>query len=113
MKHRKTYAQIILSPALAAMWHSVSIVQKKTDLVLEDIEEDQDKEAKEEVKEEKEANEAKEEKEGREEREVEEVEEVKEAKEAKEEPQSLSNENLQASKKEVSLTGLVTNLKKQ
>lgn len=33
------------------MWRSVSIVQKKTDLILEDLEQDENKEAKQEEKE--------------------------------------------------------------
>lgn len=42
----------VFSPVLPAMCHSVSIIQKNTDLVLEDIEQEEVKETKPEVKEE-------------------------------------------------------------
>lgn len=45
----------VFSPVLPAMCHSVSIIQKNTDLVLEDIEQEEVKETKPEVKEVKEA----------------------------------------------------------
>ena len=45
------HIQIILIPAFPAMLCSVSIVQKKTDLVLEDMAQDEDKEAKQMMKE--------------------------------------------------------------
>lgn len=53
-RHTQTlYIQIILSPALPALWRSVSIVQKKSDLVLEDMEQDKGvKQVEKEVKEE-------------------------------------------------------------
>ncbi len=47
-----THIEVILSAAFPAMWHSVSIIQQGTDLVLEDMEED--KEAKKEKREAKE-----------------------------------------------------------
>ncbi len=48
-----THIEVILSAAFPAMWHSVSIIQQGTDLVLEDMEEDKEaKTEKSEVKEE-------------------------------------------------------------
>lgn len=40
------HVQIILNPAFPAMWCSVSILQKKADLVLEDMAQEEDKEVK-------------------------------------------------------------------
>lgn len=64
----------VFSPVLPVMCHSVSIIQKNTDLVLEDIEQEEVKETKPEVK------------------------------EVKEEPQLENKEDVKPSKKEVSLT---------
>lgn len=52
MRHTNTYIQINLSPAIHDIWNSVSIIQNKTDLVLEDVEQEEPRQKVKEMKEE-------------------------------------------------------------